>query len=515
MQQKTELIQARDLIGQTAIEYRNAEYEDAAGSLQLALDQFTKTLRGMDAGLRDKTVRDMKALLQRIETAHAMLQLEGVSLAPIRIGDGTEWWTEDSTDTPPVSASPPKIDPPMLPAIPDVATEPKPIPSNIRTVSFLNDVAPILMENCNGCHFDAMQVRGGLRMNTFAQLMRGGDEGESVDAGSGDDSLLIMRMRGEGGDRMPGGGRPPVPGDQIALIARWIDQGAIYDGQREETPILDEQKQAWLKSASDDEISSDRAKSSLDSIRLVAGSQRINSVEVGPFLILGPASPDLLERVGRVADGQMKTVESLIAKKKGIDERHFFQGVATIFVLSRQYDYSEFVGMVEQRRVPTDWKSHFQYTGLQAYVVLIANESVDDESLRDRLSAPLIGLAMASRAVDVPTWLSRGVGESIANARVRRLDRTTKLNMQQRTAEATQAAKSAKDFLGDRLAAEQKDALATAIAGSMTEGTRRRAFLQMIRMLNEDVAFADAFRQSYNATPEAFIDADLAWRKKR
>lgn len=513
--QKKELIQARDLIGKTAIEYRNGDYEDAAATLQQALDQFTQTLSGMDADLRDKTVGDMKALLQRIETAHAMLQLEGVSLAPIRIGDGTEWWNEDAVDAAPVAEIVRKIDAPLQPTKPDLPAEPMTTPSNTETVSFLNDVAPILMDNCNGCHFDAMRVRGGLRMDTFAQLMRGGGEGESIDAGSGDDSILVMRMRGEGGDLMPGGGRPPVPDDQIALIARWIDQGANYDGQRIESPIRDERKQAWMNAASNTEISSDRADSSLDSIRLVAGSQRINTAEAGPFLIVGPGPTDLLERVGRVASGQMKTVESIITKREETDDRHFFRGKATIFVLPRQYDYSEFVGMVEERRVPADWKSHFRYTGLQAYVTLIANESVDDEVVRDRLAAPLVGLAMASRSVDVPTWLSRGVGESIANNRVRRLDRATKLKLQQRTAEAARAAKSAKDFLGDRMAAEQKDALATAIAGSMIDGTRRRAFLQMIRLLNDGIAFADAFQQSYKVTPDVYIDAYLKWAKTR
>ena len=61
-----------------------------------------------------------------------------------------------------------------------------------ETVSFAADVAPLLVENCNGCHIDAMQNRGGLRMDTFAQLMRGGDTGPIAIAGNSDRDRLEM-----------------------------------------------------------------------------------------------------------------------------------------------------------------------------------------------------------------------------------------------------------------------------------------------------------------------------------
>ena len=41
-----------------------------------------------------------------------------------------------------------------------------------ETVSFAKDVAGLLVANCNGCHIDAMQIKGGLDMNSFASLLR-------------------------------------------------------------------------------------------------------------------------------------------------------------------------------------------------------------------------------------------------------------------------------------------------------------------------------------------------------
>ncbi len=99
-----------------------------------------------------------------------------------------------------------------------------------ETVSFAKDIAPILLQNCNGCHIDAMQVRGGLRMDNFALLLKGGDTGAVVDGGKSAMSLLVRKLKGEEGQRMPAGGRPPLSDEQITLISKWIDEGAALDG---------------------------------------------------------------------------------------------------------------------------------------------------------------------------------------------------------------------------------------------------------------------------------------------
>ena len=46
-------------------------------------------------------------------------------------------------------------------------------------VSFINDVAPILKENCFACH-DAKKKSGKFDMTTFEKLMAGGSNGEPI-----------------------------------------------------------------------------------------------------------------------------------------------------------------------------------------------------------------------------------------------------------------------------------------------------------------------------------------------
>ena len=96
-------------------------------------------------------------------------------------------------------------------------------------VSFAADVAPVLLEQCAGCH-DAMQPEANLSMVTLERLLRGGRGGSPVVSGKGAESLLIKKLKGAGieGQRMPLG-KPPLADDVIALIQKWIDQGATLD----------------------------------------------------------------------------------------------------------------------------------------------------------------------------------------------------------------------------------------------------------------------------------------------
>ncbi len=74
-----------------------------------------------------------------------------------------------------------------------------------ETVSFARDIAPVLKENCNGCHIAGRQASGNFRMDTFAQLLRGGDSGKVIANQKPADSLLVKKLKGEAGLRMPAG----------------------------------------------------------------------------------------------------------------------------------------------------------------------------------------------------------------------------------------------------------------------------------------------------------------------
>lgn len=97
-------------------------------------------------------------------------------------------------------------------------------------VSFIKDVAPILQKNCFACH-DAKKKKGKFEMTTYELFRKGRDlKSDPIEPGNSKDSLLISLLTSTNKDRMP----PPEAGDalkadQIALIAKWINEGAKLD----------------------------------------------------------------------------------------------------------------------------------------------------------------------------------------------------------------------------------------------------------------------------------------------
>lgn len=96
-------------------------------------------------------------------------------------------------------------------------------------VDYLRDVKPILIESCAKCH-GASQQKGGLRLDTTAFALKGGDNGPGFRPGNSGASLLIQVLKGTHPDiaQMPYK-KPPLTEPQIATLARWIDQGPAVE----------------------------------------------------------------------------------------------------------------------------------------------------------------------------------------------------------------------------------------------------------------------------------------------
>jgi hypothetical protein len=97
-------------------------------------------------------------------------------------------------------------------------------------VSFVRDVAPILVGKCQGCH-GTKTAESNYRLDTFELMMQAGDFGlPPITAGSLDESefhRLIISDDPE--ERMPNNG-DRLTDREIELIDAWIAQGATFDG---------------------------------------------------------------------------------------------------------------------------------------------------------------------------------------------------------------------------------------------------------------------------------------------
>jgi hypothetical protein len=93
-------------------------------------------------------------------------------------------------------------------------------------VDYVKQIKPILAARCYACH-SALRKKSGLRLDTAAELIAGGDAGPAVVPGKSADSNLVSMLTGESGSRMPpeDEGAALTP-EQINLFKRWIDEGA-------------------------------------------------------------------------------------------------------------------------------------------------------------------------------------------------------------------------------------------------------------------------------------------------
>jgi mono/diheme cytochrome c family protein len=98
-------------------------------------------------------------------------------------------------------------------------------PDAARGEFFEKHVRPLLVTNCFKCH-GAEKQKGGLRLDSRAALLEGGDSGPAMIAGKPDDSLLIRVVRYTGTTRMPPKGK--LAAEQVNALTAWVKMGAPW-----------------------------------------------------------------------------------------------------------------------------------------------------------------------------------------------------------------------------------------------------------------------------------------------
>lgn len=99
-----------------------------------------------------------------------------------------------------------------------------------ETVSFSQDVRPIIDQNCLACHQEGGEglEASGFSMMSYEDLMRGTNFGPMIIAGdsAGSNMIVLMEGRADPSISMPHGSSKPVRKADIETIRVWIDQGA-------------------------------------------------------------------------------------------------------------------------------------------------------------------------------------------------------------------------------------------------------------------------------------------------
>jgi hypothetical protein len=116
---------------------------------------------------------------------------------------------------------------------------------------FEKRVRPVLATRCYECHGPKSKARGGLRLDSRAALLRGGDHGPALVPGKPEQSFLLRVLRHDADVKMPP--RAKLPAGEIADLTAWVKQGAPWPGDaatqtpaaEDRTAFTREQQSFW------------------------------------------------------------------------------------------------------------------------------------------------------------------------------------------------------------------------------------------------------------------------------
>ena len=95
---------------------------------------------------------------------------------------------------------------------------------------FEKSIRPLLAGHCYECHSgQSKRLEGGLRLDSRALLLKGGDTGPSADLNKSHESLLLQAVRYESFEMPPD---TRLKKEQIDLLARWIEMGLPWPEEK-------------------------------------------------------------------------------------------------------------------------------------------------------------------------------------------------------------------------------------------------------------------------------------------
>ncbi len=412
------------------------------------------------------------------------------------IDQGAKFDGKDETDplAGAAGATPAKVEPtPMLDVVAATGKE---------EVLFSRDIAPVLAENCMGCHGTQNNPPGRLRLVTFKELLIGGDSGLCVQPGKGAESLIVKKLKGTAGDRMPRG-KPPLSDAVIAKFEKWIALGAKFDGL-DANQTMDLVAGAYIAQVSTHEqLAAARADRARKMWRIALPDVKPIEKDTKNFFILANLSDANLDQFTTVAE---QAATAIARNYKVPEDKPLVKGKMTLFVVRQRFDYSEFTRMVEERQVSQGSRAHFRYNIINAYSAIVPSAS-GDYSLLGMIGQQAGGLYMASLGRS-PRWFSEGAGTAIGlqldgkDARLK--------SIQDSIPSVLASGAKAEGFMTNSLPTDENDALSYGFVKTMMGSSSK--FQQLLRSLRQGQDFDSAFGQIYRTTP---MTAVSQWAAKK
>lgn len=410
-------------------------------------------------------------------------------------------------------------------------------------IKFSQDIAPILVANCNGCHSKngAGLRRGKLDLSTFEGLQKGAGDHKVLISGKPEESHLVLRINGEEDPKMPQGANRALSEEAIARITQWVKEGGRLDAG------IDPKANMASYAATPEQLrrrqlaqmpAQERDKKVID-----VGQERWKQANAKQKAEVTPSKSFLLfsNLPGERATGTLKTLETeagYLKRLLGAKAMDWPEKVS-FYVFNSRNEFVEFVRTVEGREVDGEESMSIRFNVPQPYVAAVdpaggkkeepaapsrrrprSRKVVEPlEGAAERSLAGLLTEGMASGAVgcagNAPRWLRDGISTYMAHGVERgspyynHLRRTALANAQQGwPTRASQALGGSND-----LTADEQRAIGYALVESMMTTWLRERFPTFVKGMLKDGqgALDDMLRSVYGYTREQFLNDTAAW----
>jgi mono/diheme cytochrome c family protein len=409
---------------------------------------------------------------------------------------------------------------------------------------FSQDIAPILVANCNRCHTkDGAGVRRGkFDLSTFEKLQTGTPDHKVIVPGKPAESHLVLRINGEEDPKMPQGANTALSADAIAKITRWVKEGAQLDAGMDPKVAIDtyaaspeqlrrrQLAQTPVKERDQKVIETGLARWKQ------SGAKQKPEVAPGTHFIMFSTEPS--DRATSTLKG-METQYTHLKPLLGTQAMDWPEKVS-LYVFKNNNEFVEFVRSVETREVDSgEPRSSVRFNVPAPYIAVMdptggkkeeparrrskgkrseepaAAAAASDRSLLGVLTEAL-GSGSVGAAGNAPRWLREGIGAYMA-ARVEprsvyyhQLRQTAFQNVQQGwQTRATQA-------LGDQLGGDDQRAVSFALVECMMgmdaaeHGQRFTVFLQGM-LERGPAALDDMLAKVYGGSRDEYLNDTGEW----
>jgi mono/diheme cytochrome c family protein len=165
-------------------------------------------------------------------------------------------------------------------------------------VSFSKDIAPLLLKKCQACH-GSPEPKGGYQVSNYTLATKAGEsEQPSITPGKPEESELFNLISSTEADtRMPKEA-DALSAEQIALVKRWIAEGAKYDGADPKAPLAS----IVPKMAAPDPPQAYRRPVPITAVAFSADGQELAVSGYHEVTVWNPANGALVRRIKNVGE---------------------------------------------------------------------------------------------------------------------------------------------------------------------------------------------------------------------